>query len=225
MNLPFLSACAYCGAPLAPAAAQVPAPPAAPDDSAGSPDLPPLLWTLVCLFLAIWGLIVAGPLRGLLGVLTNTYVLIGAALVSAVVTGMYFAERVAGQARPHALLSTRDLMVLSWTLAALLGASQATKYILPPLPVITRYEQVGGSGDGCRVEVYVKGEEGDEMWRLTGLSRKSQKEVVGIIVRRPGGGSARLPTVQHTPRGDCAIVKYHLLVNGKESDQLDGVGQ
>ena len=89
------------------------------------------------------------------------------------------------------------------------------------MPIITHYEMAHSPGDGCRIEVYLKGEEGDELWRLTGLNRKSEKEIVGVIVRRPGGGSARLPTTKHTPQGDCQIVKYHLLVNGKEMDSIE----
>jgi hypothetical protein len=220
LNAPFLSACAYCGAPLDPAVHFLPpldAEPLAPS------DLPPLLWALVCLFLALWGLVAAGPIHGLLSALTHPALLIACAMISLILTGMFLAERVSKEPKPRALLSVRDLMALSWTTAALLAATQSLKYILPSMPVITRYEIMRNTGDGCRVEVYIKGEDGDEMWRLTGLNRKSEKEIVGIIVRRPGGGSARLPTTEHTAQGDCAIAKYHLMVNGKETDQVDGV--
>ena len=159
--------------------------------------------------------------------MTHPYLLIAAAVVSCILTGLYLAERFSNQALPHSLLSTRDIMALSWTAAALLGAGQLVKTVVPNMPTITRYEMASssGSGDGCRVEVFIKGQPGDELWRLTGLNRQSEKEVVGIIVRRPGGGSARLPTTEHTPQGDCAIVKYHLMINGKESDSVDGAGQ
>jgi hypothetical protein len=222
MNLPYLSACAYCGAPLAPPAPTVQV---APPETAHPSDLPPLMWAMVCAFLALWGMVAAGPLHALLGVLTHPWLLGAVAVGSLILTGTYLAERFSPEPAPHSMLSVRDLMALSWTTAALLGAGQFLKYVLPPMPVITRYQIVSKVGDACRAEVFVKGEEGDEMWRLTGLNRKSEKEIVGIIVRRPGGGSARLPTVQHTPQGDCGIVKYHLMVNGKESDQVDGVAE
>ena len=220
LNLPFLSVCANCGQPLAPPAPRLLVPSALP---APVSDLPALLWTLVCSFLALWGLVAAGPLHGLLGILTHPYLLLAWAVVSLLFTGLFFAERAAKQPAPYALVSTRDLMALSWTAAALLGAGQFLKFMLPAMPAITRYERVAEAGDGCYVEVYVKGQEGDELWRLTGLGRKNEKDIVGIIVRRPGGGSARLPTTEHTPQGDCAIVKYHLMVDGKESDHVDGV--
>ncbi len=190
-----------------------------------SSDLVPLTWALVCSFLAIFGLVVAGPLRGLLAVISHPYLLIAAAILSLILTGLFLAERFAGESAPRSLLSTRDLMALSWTAAALLGSSQLLRFILPPMPVITRYELLPKVGDGCRIEAYIKGEEGDELWRLTGLNRKSEKEVVGIIVRRPGGSSARLPVKENTPQGECSIVKYHLMVNGIESDQVDGIGE
>src|SRR5262249_29322674 len=133
-------------------------------------DLPPLLWALTCFFLAIFGLVAAGPLRGILGVLTHPYVLISAAGFSLIVTGIYLSERFTKERRPRTLLSSCDLMALSWTCAALLGASQILKYVIPPMPVITHYEMAKGTGDGCRIEVYLKGEEGDELWRLTGLN-------------------------------------------------------
>ena len=218
-NYAYLTVCVYCGeglsaAPMVRTAAFVlPPQPAS--------DLPPLLWALTCFFLAIFGLIFAGPLRPLLGILTHPYLLIGAAAVSLIVTGVYLAERFTHEHRPRTLLSSCDLMALSWTCAALLGASQILKYVVPPMPVITHYEKAPGSGDGCRIEVYLKGEEGDELWRLTGLNGKSEKEVVGVIVRRPGGGSARLPMTKRTPQGDCDIVKYHLVVNGKEVDSIE----
>jgi hypothetical protein len=221
MNLPYLSVCAYCGQPLEPPLAPPLTASLAPTPAS---DLPPLLLALACFFVALWGLVAAGPLHGLLGILTQPYLLLTWAVVSLILTALFLVERFAGDAAPRALLSTRDLMALSWAAAALLAGGQFVKYIIPPMPVITRYEMVAKVGDGCRVEVFIKGQEGDELWRLTGLSRNSKNEVVGIIVRRPGGGSARLPTVEHTPHGDCAIVKYHLMVNGKESDHVDGVG-
>jgi hypothetical protein len=164
-------------------------------------------------------------MQGLLGILTHPYLLAGAAVVSLILTGIFLAERVSGESPPNRLLSARDLMALSWTAAALLGATQLVKYVIPPMPVITRYEMLSRSGNGCRVEVFIKGEEGDELWRLTGLSRKNENEIAGVIVRRPGGGSARLPISMHTPQGDCPIVKYHLMVNGKDADQVDGSRQ
>lgn len=219
-NFAYLTVCAYCGAALAAdpilRATSVLMPPPQP-----ASDLPPLLWALTCFFLAIFGLVAAGPLRPLLPLLTHPYVLIGAASLSAILTGLYLAERVSRERSQRSLLSTLDLMAISWTCAALLGASQLLKYVVPPLPVITHYEMAQSSGDGCRIEVFLKGEEGDELWRLTGLNRKNENEVVGIIVRRPGGGSARLPTTRRTPQGDCEIVKYHLMVNGKEIDSID----
>jgi hypothetical protein len=221
MNLPYLSACAYCGAPLASAPPTVMVVPEPPRPS----DLPPLLWALACSFLALCGLIAAGPLRPLLGVLTHPILLISAAVVSLLLTGLFLAERISREPRPYSLLSSRDLMALSWSVAALLGASQLLKYSLPSMPVITRYDILPKSGDGCRAEVFIKGDEGDEIWRLTGIGRKSEKEIVGVIVRRPGGGSARLPMWRHTPEGDCAITKYHLMINGKEADQVDGISR
>jgi hypothetical protein len=179
----------------------------------------------VCFFLAIFGLVAAGPLRGLLGILTHPYLLIAAAGFAMIATCVYLVDRFTKEHRPRALLSSCDLMALSWTCAALLGASQVLKYVVPPMPVITHYVRAQGSGDGCRIEVYLKGEDGDELWRLTGLDRKSEKEVVGIIVRRPGGGSARLPLTKRTPEGECDIAKYHLLVNGKEVDSIDGAAR
>ena len=197
-----------------------------PDDCNDSDsDLPPLLWALVCFFLALWGLVAAGPLQGLLPLLTHPYLLIAWAAVSVMVTGIFLAERVTGEKPARALISTRDLMALSWTAAALLGAGQIVKYLVPPRPVITRYEKLAKEGDGCRVEVFVKGQDGDELWRLTELSRKSEKEIVGVIVRHAGGGSARLPMTKSTPEGECAIAKYHLMVDGKESDHVDGISR
>jgi hypothetical protein len=222
MNLPYLSVCAYCGQPLDPPA---PTHLAAPLTPVPASDLPALLLALACFFVALWGLVAAGPLHGMLGILTQPYLLLAWVIVSLVLTGLFLTERFTGDAVPRALLSTRDIMALSWAAAALLAGGQFVKLVIPLMPVITRYEIVSKDGDGCRVEVFVKGQDGDELWRLTGLSRKSEKEVVGIIVRRPGGGSARLPTMEHTPQGDCAIVKYHLMVNGKECDHVDGVGE
>lgn len=215
-----LLACSHCGQLLpAPSVSHSGLPP-----PTRASDLGALVWALVSLFVAIWGLIVAGPLHWLLGPLTHPYLLIAAPVISIILTGLFLAERVTGEPNPNALLSTRDLMALSWTAAALIGAGQIVKTILPPLPVITRYAMLPKASDGCRVEVFIRGEEGDELWRLTGLNRKSEKEIVGIIVRRPGGSSARLPLTESTPQGECAIRKYHLMVNGKESDLVDGAG-
>ncbi len=213
------SVCFQCGGAFAPPAAFRPS--LAPEPAPQS-DLPPLIWTVVCIFLALWGLLAAGLLQGLLGILAHPFLLATAAIVSLILTGMFLAERVSGESPPNRLLSSRDLMALSWTVAALLGATQLVKYVIPPMPAITRYEMLSRTGNGCRVEVYIKGEEGDELWRLTGLSRKNEKEIVGVIVRRPGGGSARLPATIRTVQGECAIVKYHLMVNGKDADQVDG---
>lgn len=188
-------------------------------------DLPPLMWAVVCFFLALWGLIASGLLHGILGFLTHPYLLAAAAVASMILTGMYLAERASREPPPERLLSARDLMALSWTAAALLGATQLVKYTAPPVPVITRYELVSKPGEGCRVEVFVKGDPGDELWRLTGMNKKNEKEIVGIIVRRPGGGSARLPLTMHTPQGQCSIVKYHLMINDREADNVDGAGQ
>ena len=214
--------CFQCGGALAPP--PVPRLTAVADPEPPS-DLPSLIWTVVCIFIALWGLLAAGLMQGLLGILTHPYLLAGAAAVSLILTGVFLAERVSGESPPNRLLSARDLMALSWTAAALLGATQLVKYVIPPMPVITRYEMLSRSGEGCRVAVFIKGEEGDELWRLTGLNRKNENEITGVIVRRPGGGSARLPATVHTPQGDCAIAKYHLMVNGKDADQVDGSRQ
>ena len=223
INPPHLAVCVHCGAALAPPLLSPHALAAA--EPAPASDLPPLLWALVCFFLALWGLIASGLLQGLLGILTHPYLLAAAAIVSLILTGLFLSERVSREPPPDRLLSSRDLMALSWTAAALLGATQLVKYIVPPMPVITRYEMLSKTGDGCRAEVFIKGEPGDELWQLSGLGRKNEKEVVGIIVRRTGGGSARLPSTVRTPNGDCAIVKYHLMINGREADQVDGMGQ
>src|SRR5690242_10271520 len=83
-NYAYLTVCVYCGealsaVPVMRTTAFVPPPQPA-------SDLPPLLWALTCFFLAVFGLAAAGPLRGLLGVLTHPYLLIGAAAVSTLVS-------------------------------------------------------------------------------------------------------------------------------------------
>ena len=91
-NFAYLTACVYCGETLA-AAPVLRAADVMPTPQAVS-DLPPLLWALTCFFMAIFGLVAAGPLRPLLAILAHPYLLIGAASVSMIVTGLYLAERV-----------------------------------------------------------------------------------------------------------------------------------
>src|SRR5690349_2435408 len=90
-NYAYLTVCVYCGAALGsppPVRTTAFIPPPQP-----ASDLPALIWALTCFFLAIFGLVAAGPLRGILGFLTHPYVLIGAAGVSMIATGIYLAER------------------------------------------------------------------------------------------------------------------------------------
>lgn len=222
LNYPQETHCIYCGALLRPPGFVPPRPIPAPAAPPLPSDLVPLLWTLICLFVALWGMVIAGPLRGFIGFLTHPASLIVAATVALVFTGLYLSERMMKEPPPRALLTNRDLMVLAWTGAALLGVGQGVKLILPPLPVITSYQPLPKNDGGCRVEVSVRGREGDELWRLTELNKRGQKVITGVIVRRAEGGSVHLPLRQHTAHGDCAIVKYHLLVDGKEVDNLDG---
>ncbi len=221
LNPAHYTMCDHCGTRLAP---EPVARPVVNIEPAPPPDLPPLIWAIVCFFLALWGLVSSGLLAGLVGFLTHPYLLAAAALVSLVLTGVYLAERASREPPPDRMLSARDLMALSWTTAALLGATQFIKYVVPPHPVITRYEILSKAGEGCRAEVYVKGETGDELWRLTGTNRKDEKEIVGIIVRRPSGGGARLPITVRTAQGECSIVKYYLTIDGKVLDKVDGIG-
>jgi hypothetical protein len=221
LNSPHLMTCAYCGQSLGALGSAIPT--ARPLPRKQDSDLPALLWTLVCLFVALWGLVAAGPLEGLLGVLTHPYFLLAAATASLLVTGLFLSERILKERPRQALLSTRELMMLSWTAVALLSAGQLLKYVLPRNPVITRYDMVHEGSDGCRVEVFVRGHAGDELWRLTAPGKRDQSTIVGVIVRRAEGGSFRLPETQHTSAGDCAISKYHLMVNGRENDSVDGV--
>ena len=140
LNLPYVTECASCRAALAPAPNSPLLPSSLAPNADTTSDLSPLVWALVCFFLAVWGLVAAGPLRGILGVLVQPYLLLAAALVSLIVTGIYVAERASREPRPHALISTKELMALSWTAAALLGAGQFLKYVLPAMPVIARYQ-------------------------------------------------------------------------------------
>ena len=214
--------CDHCGAEIAPRPKPRPVVTLEPEPLS---DLPRLMWAVICAFLALWGLMASGILRGLTGLITHPYLLASAAVACSVLTGLFLAEKASREPPPDRLLSARDLMALAWTATAMLGATQFVKYTIPSIPVITRYEMAVKKGDGCRIEVFVKGETGDELWRLTGASSANGNEVVGIIVRRPGGGSSRLPTTMHTPQGDCEIVKYHLMIGGREADKVDGIGQ
>ena len=133
LNYEGLVSCDFCGVPTNPRVLPSSFMSA---DAPDREDLPPLLWALVCMFIAVWGLEVAGPLRVLLGVLTNPYLLIGSIVLSALLTGLFLSERTSLKHRPPSLLSSRDIMALSWTFAALVGASRLVKYVTPAMPVI-----------------------------------------------------------------------------------------
>lgn len=218
INPPFAASCIHCGQPLSASGAAHAATPAPSDAS----DLPALLWTTVCLFIAFWGLVAAGPLHGLLGIATHPYTLIAVTGAALLVSCLYLIDSATRSPKPAAMLSTRDLMALTWTAAAMISIGQIVRLLEPARPVISRYEPAAPSAGGCRVDVYVVGREGDELWRLTGLAKGGGSIVVGAVVRRPGGGSFHLPETQHTPNGDCAIAKYHLIVRGKEVDSVEG---
>lgn len=217
--------CANCGLPLKQPAApttQITPPPApAPPDTKS--DLVPLLITLVSLFGAIWGFAAAGGLYPLVGFLTHPVVVICGIVFALIMTGLLLSERVLKEPPPRAMLSTHDVFVLSWTLAALLGVGMLLKKpLFEAMPAITRVQPMPDAPDGCRVEVWFAGRPGDELWRLTEFRKTGQKSITGVVLRRESGGSVHLQTTYHTDKGDCAIGKYHVTANGKEIDSAEG---
>src|SRR5579872_2350104 len=120
LNPADLTQCHFCGHAIAPTVAPRPLPPV---ETAPPPELPPLLWALVCLFIAVWGLMAAGLLTPIVAYITHPYVTVAAGALSLLVTGLFLAERFSHESPPERMLTSRDLMALAWTATALLGAT------------------------------------------------------------------------------------------------------
>ncbi len=90
----------------------------------------------------------------------------------------------------------------------------------PPL-AFARVNVVSVDSSGCRAEGWVEGKQGDTIVSLTGYSRGGSRSVRGYAVVHPDATTNELRRTASTPQGDCSVVRYHLLVNGQETDSKD----
>lgn len=186
-------------------------------------ELPALMFAMLALFGAFWGVICAGWLRDIPAILAHPYALLISTMVALLFTGILITESLTNDTSQKGLLSTKQLVILMWEFVLLHVVSYGVVLIQPPKPSIYRYEfmevSAKPSDKGCVVEAWVGGREGDELWRLTS-TRRGVKSVTGVIIRRASGGGDEIPLTYATPQGVCKIGLYHLTFNNIEIDSL-----
>lgn len=93
--------------------------------------------------------------------------------------------------------------------------------VAAPAPPFVRVQPVPSRGGGYCAEVWLKGEAGDSLTRLTEHGRHGEHRTSGVALMRARGLSPELPTTAKTAVGTCRISRYHLLVDRVETDSVD----
>ena len=121
------------------------------------------------------------------------------------------------------ILTLQDRAVIALVILTVVGVWKIGRWIVNRPPAVVRYQMLPARGGGCRVEVWMNGKPGDRFLRLTGGGKGQGRAPTGIAIVGDPTGSADLPLTLKTSHGTCGIGRYHLVINGHEVDQIDGL--